>query len=1186
MKLLAGLVVFLAAGIYASQLAVKHLGFSEDEARLIIYAVSAVFVIGLILQLLRWLRARRIAAAKRAAPVDPAVAALKERVQETRAGFAQLARHQRATAPARPLLLTAPYRGPWLALLGLPSHGKTALLGPTSSKRLVEIDREGPRKGAPDAVPEDRLRLFSSPAGAAYIEVPHALARREELRPAWLAARKLLHGRAQPLHGVVLAVSAEELVIDAEPTKRATTIGEELAHELADLVVHLEVQVPVYLVITKLDRLSGFAELLGKVEGRGQTLGFELPDGRSDDLVMKELRARFDALCDALDRRGLRTISKFREPDHAAQPRLMNFTRQLSELAEPLAALTRQILTVRGGDPVRVRGVYFTSALQGGEAPIAPVLENLLREAGGGAYLADDARPPTGTRYFLDELINGVWLRDSALATRTQRARRRGAITRGVLSGLAIALAGWVGLGATRAEQSNRALAQETADLTGSLGGQLGGERRAPLPVAELERLRALLAAWEDDTGDDAAGVRGWALFPGERVVDRLRGFYKRALFEGVLAALHRKTEVQLHDFEARFKSPDAIPEPGDRLAGRDDLRFYLLLTGPKAAGEHLPIAQEADLLTRQIQHRWSLNSRAAISSDDYAAMGQVARRFVELAADAEFALPRDAALITAVREILLRDTSEDAAVEEIIDRVSGMDELPKISLRAVSGVSSLENDNTDVRGAFTAAGWVQVEQAFLATEDGAEWVLGLDQRQAADLRRKRGKNLRTLYFTRYAQEWQRFISRMRIVNPLNLEQGKQIFGEMTRGPKMPLTKVFLKLQENVALKDKFDYGDGGAGLLGLISERKPGSSSAVRAEDVGRQFQRLLAFVVPPVGKDADVPLDAYHGHLRELRDAIGKALDAKEEEKALIEKLKNAIEDTKSLINDGNLETWNKDTDELLLTPLKELLKLLERDNAAGTKNDWCARIVDPMYERFSGRYPFTADSRDDVVLADFEEFFHPENGVIRKAREELLSGYVTLQGTYFEARDLGKSSGAHLDPAVVKFLNRAQDIGMVMFVNEELRVDFDVILVCNPQVSRVEFKVAGEPRVFECNDKQLPRLRWPDKKGQGASLTAFGRQGRKTIDEPGEWGLFELLERNSKVPDFAGEDVLDFKFDLAAFNLGSLEVRLKPTRVRGGTAFFGLPNGNRQYLSLLRAPDVLPPKRLFTSGGGCEQ
>lgn len=1178
MKFLMGLMAFMAAGIIASRMAVKYLGMSEADARLILYIVGAVFVLGLIIQLFRWIGARRREAAKGAKPEDPAVVAMRARVAEQRAALGHLVRHQAATAPRRPAVVAAPFRGPWLALLGLPGHGKTALLGPTGSKRLVEIDREGPRKGAPDAVPEDRLRLFSTPAGAAYLEVPHALARGEDLRPSWLAMLKLLRRRSQPLHGVVLAVSAEDLITDAEPVKRAAQIGDDLALQLTDLVATLEVHVPVYLVVTKLDRIAGFVELLGKVESRGQTLGFELPDGRSDDLVMKELRGRFDALCDLLDQRSLRAVGRFREPDHTAQARLLAFVRQLSELAEPLAALVRPVLTARGGDPVRLRGVYFTSAAQGGEPAVAPVLENLLRESGGGSYLADDARPAANTRYFLDELVGGVWLRDSALAARTQKARRRGGIWRGTLAGVGVVLAGWVGLDATRTSQSNRQLAQNTADLSVGLKAQLGGERRAPLPVTDLERLRAQLALWEDEDGADTAEVRGWWLFPGEAVVGPLQRFYKRTMFEGVIAPLRVKAEAKLHDFQARYESPDAIPEGREWTDGRDELRFYLLLTGPKAAGEFQPISQEADRLTREIQLRWSSNSRNAVSTEDYGAMGRVAAKFTRLATDPEFALPRDAALIEQIRGILMRDTSEDAAVEDIIDRVSAREDLPKISLRALAGVPSLENDNSDIRGAFTAAGWAHVKSEFQRTEDGAEWVLGLDQRQATDLRRKRGKNLRTLYFSRYTQEWSRFIQRMRIISPLNLEQGKTIFGEIVRGPKLPLSKVFLKLQENVTLKDDFDYGDGGIFTLG---PKKAGSTTAVRAEDVAGQFARLIAFMVPPAGKDTEVALDAYHTHLRELRDAIGKALDAKEEEKALIEKLKAAIEDTKSVISDGNLEAWNKDTDELLLTPLKELLKLLERDNAQGTKNDWCARIVDPMHERFAGRYPFAPDARDDVVLADFEEFFHPEKGVIRKAREDLLSGYVTMNGNYLEARDLGKTSVARLDPEVVQFLNRAQDIGMVMFVNEELRVDFDVILVCNPQVSRVEFKVAGENRVFECNGKQLPRMRWPNKE-QGASLTAFGRQGRKTVEENGEWGLFELLEHSSKIPEFAGEEVIEFKFDLATFNLGLLEVRLKPTRVRGGTAFFGLPNGNRTFLSLLRAANVLPPKRLFTNSG----
>lgn len=1189
MKLLVGLMAFLALGVMFSQVAVSRFGVAPEDARLILYVITGLWMLGMIIFLLRWIRARRLAAAKNAAPVDPAIAELRRRKLEARAALDQLTRQQKTITPKRPWLLTAPYATPWLAVLGLPQHGKTALLGPISSKRLVEIDQDGPRKSPPDPVPEDRLRLFCAAVGArpgpdfggaAYLEVPHALARGDELRPTWLANLKLLRRREQPLHGVVLAVSIEALAIDASPTQRGAQIGEELAAQLADLVTHLAVHVPVYLVFTKIDRLAGFADLLGKTAERGQALGFELPDGRSDELVLKELRARFDAMCEALDERALQAISRFKAADPSA-PRLLTFPRQLAEQLEPLTALTKHLLAARGGDPLRLRGVYFTSALQSGEPALAPVLDDLLGEAGGGSYIVEDASPASNTRYFLDELFGGVWLRDSVLATRTQRARRRAAIATWGVASVALIAAGWLALDATRITRANRVLAQDTADLGVSLEGQLGGDRRAPLPVTELERLRVQLALWEDDAGEDAAGVRGWGLFPGASVVPPLQRFFKRAVFEGVLTALRGKTEAQLHDFQARFESPDAIPDLRDRIEGHDTLRFYLLLTGTKTEGEHMPISEEGGLLAREIPIRWSASVRTAVSGSDYAEMGQVAQRFVALATDSDFTLPRDPALIDAVREILRRDTSEDAAVEAIIDRVSSKEDLPKISLRALAGVPSLENDNSDVRGAFTVAGWQYVKIEFQDVNDGGEWVLGLDQARAVELRRKRGRNMRNLYFTQYTQEWTRFITRMRIVNPTNLEQGKQIFGEITRGPTMPLRKAFQKLQENMTLKDDFDYGEG---IQLPFAQKKAGASNSMRALDIARNFAPLLAFTVPPTGKEADVALDNYHVHLREVRDAIGKALDSKEEEKALLERLKSAIEDTKSLINDGNLEAWAKDTEELLLTPLKDLLKLVERTGSEGAKNDWCARIVDPMYERFNGRYPFAADARDDVVLADFEEFFHPENGVIRKAREELLSGFVTLEGNYFVARDLGKSDVARLDPEVVRFLNRAQDIGMVMFSSGELRVDFDVLLECNPQVSRIEWKVAGETRVFECNNKLLPRMRWPGKEGQGAALTALGRQGRKTLEEAGEWGLFELLERHSKIPVFANEEVLEFKFDLTASNLGTLDVRLKPIRSRGGTAFFGLPNGSRDYLSLLRSASVIPPTRLFGNRGGC--
>jgi hypothetical protein len=249
-----------------------------------------------------------------------------------------------------------------------------------------------------------------------------------------------------------------------------------------------------------------------------------------------------------------------------------------------------------------------------------------------------------------------------------------------------------------------------------------------------------------------------------------------------------------------------------------------------------------------------------------------------------------------------------------------------------------------------------------------------------------------------------------------------------------------------------------------------------------------------------------------------------------------------------------------------------------------DWCARVVNPMNERFHGRYPFDAQASGQVSLADFEEFFHPKSGVIRTARKALLAEYLVLSRDTIKLR--APPEGPRVDPTVVRFLNRAHQISSVMFVDDELRVDFDIFLGCNPQVSRIVANIEGVEVVYNCGDRFAGHMRWPGTGDHGASLTAFGRFARKTFNSDGEWGVFRLFEFSpSSVPESKGEEGVLFYFDLTAYNLGQIDVLVVPTRVRGGSAFFGLSGGEGKYLSLLRTGDVLPPKRLFADMAGCD-
>src|SRR5690606_19494596 len=162
----------------------------------------------------------------------------------------------------------------------------------------------------------------------------------------------------------------------------------------------------------------------------------------------------------------------------------------------------------RGGDPVRLRGVFLTSALQDAEPAIDAVLENLAKKTHGSfTPPAPDAAP--SRRIFAEELLGSHALRTGGLDSRNTRARQR-QIRRGVVGGVLGLSAIYVALDVAGATERNRDLTQQTADASAAVAAELGGRRRTPVESGKLVPVRELLARWEDERGDDADDVREW----------------------------------------------------------------------------------------------------------------------------------------------------------------------------------------------------------------------------------------------------------------------------------------------------------------------------------------------------------------------------------------------------------------------------------------------------------------------------------------------------------------------------------------------------------------------------------------------------------------------------------------------------------------------------------------------------
>jgi type VI secretion system protein ImpL len=185
-------------------------------------------------------------------------------------------------------------------------------------------------------------------------------------RSLWLHALLALAERRDrlPLNGLVVCIGASELLrADAEASRPMAARMRRLLDEAGDA---LRLQLPVYLVVTGLEQLAGYATLRGALppEVLAQALGHRLAGpfaaagttaGEWLDAVFDPLALQLHALRMALLREqsgaaGRLAIHEFVEAVHALHPALRHVAEALFESHG------------KGSRPPRWRGLYFTAA--------------------------------------------------------------------------------------------------------------------------------------------------------------------------------------------------------------------------------------------------------------------------------------------------------------------------------------------------------------------------------------------------------------------------------------------------------------------------------------------------------------------------------------------------------------------------------------------------------------------------------------------------------------------------------------------------------------------------------------------------------------------------------------------------------------------------------------------------------
>lgn len=1116
-------VILLCALIwqFGPLLALGELHPLEDELNRLI-AIGIVVILWLFSILLKQLRAarkNRMFVTELAAPQVVAARPGEANLAAINTKFAEiLGQMKKSRLGAKKFLREMP----WYVIIGPPGTGKTTAL--KQSGLHFPIDLSDDIKGVGGTRNCDWFFTDSAvlvDTAGRYVEQ----ASDPEIDAAeWGGFLDLLrkHRGKRALNGVIVTLSLQELLGD-ENALRAH--GKTIRKRLAELREKLEIQLPVYLMITKADLVPGFEAFFADLTSRDreQVWGATLPtDARPEGTVIaRELRG-------LLARLESRLSSRMAE-DAALNWRaeVFRFPAQVESLEGALKLLVETVFgESRYEEAPWLRGFYFTSAAQEG----SPIDRMLLDMAGAYGLRADPPpRRAAGEQrsYFLHDLLAEVIFPEAGLGQFDRAAEeRRVWIWRGSAAAAALAVT-LAGLGFLYSYLNQSGVVADQARLTADLSQRLANVASRQAPTDPLDLDVALEAMAEIETAQTPAEGSVLTLVGPSARTDLDRA--QRIAYEHGLETILEPRMVAL--LEATMWREIRNPE---FLLGA--LKSYLMLTGKapydreflsfwwtEILPDHAPIPPfptEAALA-----HQLAALDRAG--GDEAAQRIQPDDLLVAKALEAICTVP----LSVRAYNSLMQDPNVTGLPEWIPAETAGPN-----ATRVLTRLSG-KTLRIGLPGAYTYAGFHDVvlplipEVAAQAALDRAVFTGGCAESSDTSVEALE-QDILKLYSDDFIAQWDGFLRDIRLAPITDLTVATANLKDLA-SPDSTLKRLLRAVvteTDLMAVPPEPEEGANTDGLVKAATKRlgKLGSliSKADKAADkigVGKDT----------AGPPADPPGQAIAGHFAPLKATINEVdgvppliTDAETALGALANELQTVAaspDPEAALLARGGLPQLTgqlANVAAILPDPVDDWLTGLAGDTISVTRDAvvaqlnarWKADVLPFCTSATAGRYPFEKGSAIDVNTADFQRLFGP-GGLIDGFTNTHLLQYVDTTVRPWQWRaDFG------LPAASLQPFEQARSIRDALFPGGAGPI---MAFTLEPKdlsanAARVTLNLDGQQLVYFNSATRPQAMTWPGKDGTNLISLSFSPvdgAGEILTSETGSWAWLRMISGKLK-------------------------------------------------------------------------
>lgn len=998
------------------------------------------------------------------------------------------------------------YELPWYLMVGKNEEGKTSFLESSGLDFPLNINYE--KNSEEEAIAGQSFQWYFA-EDAIFIDMPgyYIEQKNKEDSAVWEALLNLFAKKRwqRPINGIILNVSVETLL--TQNSEELDHYAKNLRDRFDEISKAFMSNMPIYLFITKSDLIPGFQEYFSTLSesDKEQILGVTF-DEKSENIGQEVIRPEIEALLKRLNSSIMDKIHQ--EWDSDARTKILLFPDEFSGALEKLNHFVERTFSqTRYRQPLMLRGIYFTTVLQGSSSPVA--VQNMPEQQ-------------TKKGMFIKKALTNVVFPEADIIKMDTNYRKTQRIKQSVAFGIAAFLVFfvtvyWVQDYNARLDRID--LVEKTTLEYEHLRDNISTETDFEQVLSTLNTIESLQHGQEDNISGNIWQIAYYKPDDRNAKIDILyEDALKQILLPRIANFVAEQIRGNIHNYDLTWESTKAYS-----MLNNIERREKPFLQAWMAAGWSYLYPNKLNV-QNDLNAHW--NNLLAIGFEAY---------------------PIDDETIKIAREKLLGLGHEALVYKQLKDNADKQN-IPdfRFSLALGSDATAFRGSDFMIPGFYTKKGYekVIVGQGRQLIKDlvSNNWVVGYStELSEADLNEMYAK-VQNYYFIDYKDYWSKALASLKIPQYKTISDINYQLTSLTSG-NSPIVGVLSSLKENTMLytpaeqlqmqvdKSENPVGNAAASIASENVMKEESDNTSVK--NIRNYFSTYTLL------------LDDHNKPQPRLKTAMEKLNSVYQEMTAIYGSVtpeRDAFEIVSSRIAGKH--------GPIVMRGVKLPIPVSKWFDRA-LKNDWeyllsrTQKYINERYkkevleyylERIEGRYPLVSKSKKyDIRKDDFEEFFK-KDGILDSFFDSYVSPFVKLntkEHTYQFRRIDG--STMYLSKSFMNQLLVAHDIRKALFSSNEEYLT--TLLYLQPKMlgrrlSTMEFHYDDHYIVYEHGLVRSQKLNWPAE-GQNdiAKFSMYDLDNNKVVElsANGQWGFFKLLEKFniSNHRQRHGTDSVDIKY-----------------------------------------------------------